>query len=236
MVQLPQTIWFGSNASLADTRDWIKKQGNFTLLVRDKVSLELAHRELDVQAMLCPDMAFALGPLHSEGRPSARILFLLRTDKEQQAGWGEEIRTVASHEGVDVLDWPDEHEKATRALLRALGKVNKLLPSSMQIGEIMWRSLSGGVAQRLLSRGLAVLTRGQVVVTDRLHGHILCVLLAKPHVVLDNSYGKVFAYLDAWTGGLPFVRRAGSPAEALAQAEDLLAAYAAGPGTGGVAV
>jgi pyruvyl transferase EpsO len=36
------------------------------------------------------------------------------------------------------------------------------------------------------------------VITDRLHGHILCTLLGIPHCVIDNSYGKIGGFADAW--------------------------------------
>lgn len=70
-------------------------------------------------------------------------------------------------------------------------------------------------AQARLARGLALLSRGERIVTDRLHGHILATLLGIPHVVLDNSYGKIGAYHDAWTAGSPLVRRAASWHEAI---------------------
>ena len=59
--------------------------------------------------------------------------------------------------------------------------------------------------------------------TDKLHGHLLAALLGIPHVVLDNSYGKVSGTLEAWTAGLPGVHRADGPGEAMAAARDLLA-------------
>jgi pyruvyl transferase EpsO len=59
-----------------------------------------------------------------------------------------------------------------------------------------------------------------VVITDRLHGHILCTLLGIPHVVLDNSYGKIQGFLESFTGECELVRRAESPAEALEMARE----------------
>lgn len=46
--------------------------------------------------------------------------------------------------------------------------------------------------------GFAQLDRAEVVVTDRLHGHIMSTLLGKPHVVIDNSYGKIARFIDAF--------------------------------------
>jgi pyruvyl transferase EpsO len=63
-------------------------------------------------------------------------------------------------------------------------------------------------------------------VTDRLHAHILSVLLDLPHVVLDNNYGKVSGFMSCWTAGFPGVSTATSLPEALAWAETRAAAHA----------
>ena len=35
--------------------------------------------------------------------------------------------------------------------------------------------------------------------SDRLHAHILCLLMGIPHVLLDNTYGKVRSFHETWT-------------------------------------
>jgi pyruvyl transferase EpsO len=47
--------------------------------------------------------------------------------------------------------------------------------------------------------GCWLLSRGRVLVTDRLHGHILAVLAGQPHVVFDTANGKLRAFYDTWT-------------------------------------
>lgn len=46
---------------------------------------------------------------------------------------------------------------------------------------------------------IKLLSKGSVVLTDRLHGHILSILIVKPHVIVDNSYGKISDFYQAWT-------------------------------------
>ena len=75
-----------------------------------------------------------------------------------------------------------------------------------------------------IERGCRLLSRGRVVLTDRLHAHILCTMLGIPHVVLDNHYGKVQNFIASWTSGSPLVRRASTPAQAVAIALELLEA------------
>ena len=53
-----------------------------------------------------------------------------------------------------------------------------------------------------------MLSTGGLVVTDRLHAHILSLLLDIPHVLLDNSYGKVAGFADQWTGDYAGLMRA----------------------------
>jgi pyruvyl transferase EpsO len=71
-------------------------------------------------------------------------------------------------------------------------------------------------------RGCENLSRGRVVITDRLHGHILCLLLGIPHVVLDNSYGKISAFIETWTRDSALVRLAADPHDAEEQARRLV--------------
>jgi hypothetical protein len=78
------------------------------------------------------------------------------------------------------------------------------------------------LAERWVDRGCAILARGRVVVTDRLHGHLLALLQDIPHVVLDNSYGKLRSVYDTWTHASPVAHWAESPDEALTTARGLV--------------
>jgi pyruvyl transferase EpsO len=78
-------------------------------------------------------------------------------------------------------------------------------------------------ARARVLRGCRLLSSGRVVITDRLHAHILCLLLGIPHAVLDNTYGKLGRFLETWTGEAA-VHRAGS----IGDAEDWAAAAVSG--------
>ena len=60
---------------------------------------------------------------------------------------------------------------------------------------------------------------GQLSQVDGCHAHLLSLLLAIPHAVLDNTYGKLGRFLDTWTGGAEGVHRVSTAEEALAWAE-----------------
>lgn len=83
------------------------------------------------------------------------------------------------------------------------------------------------LASLQLLRGGRILGFGRVVITDRLHGYLLCLLLGLPHVILPDRYGKIASTRDTWTSDWSAARWARTPEDALAHATEL-AAVAAG--------
>lgn len=214
IIQLPQTIHFERAESLRRARSVLNAHPNLTLLVRDRRSLEIAATEFRAPSILCPDMAFGLGSLNRPVPASHRMLWLLRTDKEST--------TAASHvvDGIRT-DWVDERLTLLRAVSVVLGRAVRLGPLRRLARPPLSR-IYPLLAHQRLHRGLKILASARVVITDRLHGHILCVLMGLPHVVLDNSYGKLSSFRDAWTGDIDSACWAGSVAEARVIASQLL--------------
>ena len=67
--------------------------------------------------------------------------------------------------------------------------------------------------------GFNFLTRGELVILDRLHGHILSVMLGMPSILIDNNVGKLSKYRNAWTSTCQLVKVASSAEEAKEMAE-----------------
>lgn len=216
IIQLPQTISFRDPAKLAQCVRLVERHGHFTLLVRDRTSERFAREHFPCAVQLLPDMAFGMGPLKPPVTPRHDAYLLLRGDAER-AGYDRDVLTRLPNSEVD--DWLEEPadfvaqcEFKTR--FDAWGRKG----STMAKGRLhLYRHLSEG----RLKRGLRMLASGRVVITDRLHAHILSTLMDKPHVVLDNNYGKIFSYMDAWTHGYRGVRRAATAQEAVAHFEAL---------------
>jgi len=70
------------------------------------------------------------------------------------------------------------------------------------------------ISRAYLNMGCRMLSQGKVIVTDRLHVHILSLLLGIPHVVFDDQGGKVKTFYETWTKGCSLTRWVDSPAEA----------------------
>jgi pyruvyl transferase EpsO len=226
VIQLPQTIWFRSEGRMARFGELCRAHSGFTLMVRERRSLEIAGNGLGVEAVLCPDSAFALGPLRRPDRPGCEVLWLMRDDRERTAS------VPALDPGSEQLDWPTKFGEGAGADgrgLRLAFALNRLLSAPIERHSRASGVLSRAsamtlepIARRRLALALHTLARGRVVVTDRLHGHILATLAGIPHVVLDNQSGKSRAVYETWTSACEVVRFAESADGAAAAARELL--------------
>ena len=210
IVQLPQSIHFANPAPLARARDVMAGHPRLTLLVRDRRSLELARTEFPVPSQLCPDLAFGLAPLPRPAAPSRDIVWLSRSDKEARTE-----AAIAGAPQLEPVDWVTDDPHPLIALDLTVDRWLRHRPG-MRPWVAGWIPMTFERAARLrVARGIRILGAGRVVVTNRLHGHVLALLLGIPHFVVDNSYGKVWGLHEAWTCGSKLARFCGTQAEAL---------------------
>jgi pyruvyl transferase EpsO len=215
VVQLPQTIHFADPRALEQARTGVSAHPDFTILVRDVQSLDIATNELGCRARLCPDLAFCLSAetepaLHA--RPDEHdvvdVLYLLRTDHES----GNTFRVEGS------VDWVDDAQTPISRIERRVARRAASHAAPSMLARAFLSRCYPALARQRLRRGVRLLRSGRVTVTDRLHGHVLALLLGIPHVVLGDRNGKVRGFIDAWTAGSPLVQRAASIEEADAMA------------------
>ena len=193
IIQLPQSIKFSSTEYLEETARVIEKHPNFKLLVRDQSSFEMSQKMFDCDVRLCPDMAYGMSPITTRMEPEVDFLFLMRTDheKSQTSPSGEVLSRYGS-----VTDWVNDRNLLSKfvKLLHMADKMFGTRRFTMPHFQKLFRML----ASKKVQRAVSTLNRGRFVVTDRLHGHILSSLIGKPHLVYDNSYGKVTGYIETW--------------------------------------
>lgn len=213
IVQLPESVHFQREESLTRAQAVWNAHERVTILVRDTASLAFMQREFTTPVQLAPDLAFALGPLPRGSAPTRDVLWLKRDDKED---------SFPTHRPAESVDWIAE---PITPLIKWSDRLRDEAARRPWLAPIARASLPQTyvpLAQRRLARGVSLLSRGRVVVTDRLHGHILALLLGIPHVVLDNSYGKLHHFIRTWTHASPLVRMAAAPDEATALTRELL--------------
>ena len=196
-VQMPQTIHFDDETKLVEFAKIIKRHKNYTLLARCQKSLEFSIKNLTNSTFLCPDMAFFIGPVLLKFEPHCDHLVLSRTDHEKSNENLMELfsKTISkSHETVDWLQ-ASMFEKCLYRFEKHTLLCRKYLDPNNRLLLLLWNKLS----KLRLVRGASLLGRGRIVLTDRLHAHILSILMDKPHLIADNSYGKISEFYKTWT-------------------------------------
>ena len=256
IIQLPQSVSFRSPAAVAEMADTLARQRDFTLLVRDRASLAFAREHFPgATVAACPDTVVALdlptpvsavaGSEAPTSRAEVPVVAVWRTDSESPGPlpavppeWIVRDWTVPG--GVLPAAEAAQLSTAARCFKEWVGMPPPWPPQpSATDGDprqlrrrIAWRHLPwlwDQLAEDRTLRGLRILSRGRVVITNRLHAHLLCLLAGIPHVVCDTSNGKVFAHRDTWLAGpdgRPVhrggVRFASTPGEAVGLAVSLL--------------
>ena len=199
----PQSVDFNSKEEMEKNAKAMNINPNITYLFRDHKSYDIIVKSglfKYKRAILCPDAAVQIGIQTFSLEPTHDILWLKRRDKES---FFKKLPVFPANVSVLVSDWipPEKNSFISE-------KISMLERSYIR-----------------LIHGFRFLSRGKVVVTDRLHGHILSVLLNKPNVLLDNSYQKLKTYHAAWTPGLSNVLVATDVNEAVKKAQELLLKY-----------
>jgi exopolysaccharide biosynthesis protein PssK len=221
IVQFPQSISFTTQAAIDATARAIERHGNFTLLVRDRKSLAFAEKHFQCPTLLCPDMAFALGKF--ERRPASLDFFcLLRRDKEVVTDHSRLLQVLTDIGGsLDVADWIEASDSRLGRRNKALGKAWRRFPWTIRPTRSFAFHLRERYARERLAFGLGLLSKGSMVITDRLHAHILCCLLGVRHLLFDSMDGKVSALHEAWTRGAKTARLVGSVDELAGMVHEL---------------
>lgn len=214
VIQLPQSLCFRSADALERARRALGQHPDLTILCRDDRSLEVAERAFaNARTLRCPDLALCLPSelLGSGPAPATReVLWLLRSDHE----------SAVTEPPAAAVDWLKEPDSAATRLSRRLG------PRAARRGPGLVRACHAAAlragARRRIARGAALLRSARVVVTDRLHAHLLCVALGVPHVLLPDAFGKIAAHCETWPGLARHARRAADAAEAADRVRELL--------------
>jgi pyruvyl transferase EpsO len=231
VVVLPQTVMFFSDRELRETARRFARHGNATIVARDVLSLHALERSFGdaARVILAPDMSFMLGAMRRSCTPNFAVVWISRTDLE--ASYGADLaaaaklpalRQVTADMGAfdDGLGGTVTTEVCGRQLL-----VSDWYRMQVPSEDAAARYEALGFDQRSrfwVERALRLVSAGHVVVTDRLHGHILCTLAGIPHVLINNTYGKNFSYYETWSRPSQLCHLAATPAHAWSLANMLL--------------
>jgi pyruvyl transferase EpsO len=221
IVQLPQSLHFGDPAAIERTKRAIGSHRDFHMMVRDQESFDFAAKHFDCAVLLVPDCAFGIdmGKM-PRSKAGSGVLCIFRTDHERR----DDADAAPTHFGsARIEDWVEidpSYWQAARRRMKIADYGARIVPHGFWTRQRITGMMRLGEA--LVTSGFAQLDSAGLIVTDRLHGHIMASLLGKPHVVIDNFYGKIANFIRAWPVG-PQVRVARDYAEARMLADSLMA-------------
>lgn len=202
IVIFPQTVHYLDVAGLRRSCSILQEHPDLHILARDPASRDALAGEGIRNVILSPDMAHALwGAVATTAPAAGGDLYVLRNDREQ----GRLPPDVSTRLDA-AFDWDDLRFGGTKALyelgMRLVwrdGRHGNILPATP-----VWNVVS----RHLIRRAVDVFSHHDRIVTNRLHAMILGALLGKRVRACDNSYGKVWSYLDCWLAGLPPIAKA----------------------------
>lgn len=206
VVVLTQSIMFRSEQALERARRAFGGHSRVTLLVRDANSFSFARSHFDCASELCPDFALALDLRRPHQGDGKNIFWLLRGDQES-AG----IENNLTRGDWRCADWPNPY-LLSRAWLHRVGR----LPQRTQV------CIADSLSRWRVANGIRVFAGAGAVITDRLHGHVLCTLMGIPNVLLPDAHGKNRGLYETWTQRLPGCAFAETPTQALAKLDGLI--------------
>lgn len=199
IIILPQTIYYQSEQLREKDATLLGECPNLTICVRDKVSLELAHRYFKNPSILVPDMAFCMSEKllrkYSRLEPKHRNLLFSRTDKEKP------VIPEGVPADADVHDWLSMEGRRPWQADFERGKVwaYRLGRVSKSLREKALEKVYYHIFRRSLTRdGLEQLSSYRRIYTTRLHAMILGTMLGRDVRMIDNKFGKLSSYYDTW--------------------------------------
>jgi exopolysaccharide biosynthesis predicted pyruvyltransferase EpsI len=187
----PQTYKFKNPKTLARVQEIYGKHPDLQLTVRD--TLSYTQLELDFgskhQIMLAPDAATMLFTVPIPAYPTQEYKFLVQLRGDNEGGQNHNTERKLFEELKNPV--PGNNTTSDTAVLQ--GDWQNCEPSGLaRLGHVE-QSLKRVEAAR------DWLNSAQLVLSDRLHVHILSTLWGIDHIVIEEGwYRKVMTYQDTW--------------------------------------
>lgn len=204
IVILPQSLHYNNPEKLAADLREIERHKDLMICVRDEASLDMLKPLGQAKVHLSPDMAHYLWksdifPQNPVIEHSSPLLFI-RRDEE-----GANQTRIYQHYSKDqMIDWPEIigpsslkiYNFIRRYVYKTRHPLLRPLPRSF-----IWDCFS----RYLIWRCIRYFAKYPAVVTDRLHGTILDLLMQKPVTLIDSGYGKLRRYANCWLKDSPLL-------------------------------
>lgn len=203
IVLLPNTLYYSDEQLMVDDAKRLAQFSQLTICLRDQRSYQLAQAHFSNPVLLVPDMAFCVStqPLRQMAKTANHrgTLLLKRNDKEATQETLPYLPNMEQHDWPTVgesLHWQDHTFDFIQRITSCAERRWPLIATTLQQLESLYAYHI--YRNYLIHSGVKLLTPYQHIITTRLHGMILSMLLNKPVSYIDNSYGKLSAFYNTW--------------------------------------
>lgn len=186
-ISFPQSISFGEDEEgQAEYEKSIKdyaQNPNLTIFARERKSYDSMKARFENEVYLVPDIVMSLKDRESKDSNTRKTINLcLRNDREK----------ITSNNIKDNL-------------IQSLTSngFDNILVTDTHLGEVIIKISD---REKIFETCLEEFRNAKVVITDRLHGMIFCVITNTPCIALDNSNHKISATYNTWLKDIPIVK------------------------------
>ena len=215
LISLPSTMLFVDDDDRREAGSMFGDHRDVVMMARDPVSAQSAREAFpeSVTVAAIHDSTFRLPPQPRTGDAIHDIIWLARDDHESTGA------TAPSE--VHVFDWSDVRHAGHFVTDRILSRVRISAPMLSPVVNAQICRSYDTISRYVLERGNRKLDTGKVLVTDRLHPHVLAALRSQPCVLLPDRYGKNRSVYEYSTRHYSSVHWADTPRQALELAREL---------------
>ncbi|MEN8106985.1 MAG: polysaccharide pyruvyl transferase family protein [Pseudomonadota bacterium] len=238
---MPQSIHYRDPDKLKNAARIMNSHPDLTIFARESASYQFVSEHFSrCRVILAPDIVFHLAGLpglNFRTEYKSSILYLRRSDWDSGTGFSPQHLGIADlvHNDWDVF-WRVRKLSRNR-VVRKLWQQH-LAPPGEIASRYKWRFRYPYAKQlkqfspssvklpswNIIHSGLYQLQKHPLVITNRLHGHILSLLLDIPHILLPGPYNKMESFYNTWTHQIPSCRYVNEHRQVKKVAEELLQA------------
>ena len=225
IIMFPQTVYYSDIELMKSDAKVFAEHKDLYLCARDKVSYDILKKNFTNKILLVPDMAYYIPQISfTNSILNNKPLYIQRVDGEINTLYD----TYAQSFNCEVADWPtigSDRERFKRfynqSILRKIFAIfynyeknsmdrfvlnwytyNYLLNLNKKYNNKIESFVNYWTTKRLLQSVLEIgtkfLSNNKVIYSSRLHVCILCSIMDRTCVLMDNSYGKNYNFYRTW--------------------------------------
>ncbi len=197
----PQSVQYNNQKLLELNAQRYAVHKNVTICARDQFSYEILRKYFKNEILLVPDMAFCMNITRPIESLKKRSLLLKRVDREISSDFD-----YTRYTDFEIKDWPSFDNTVFNFTHRVWEKINRMMARKFVSKKLNDTTFGLGVLRNkkwLIDKGINFISSYDLVVSTRLHGHILALLLGIPTIMIDNSYGKNKRFYQTWLKDIP---------------------------------